>query len=730
MQHKLTALFTMLVLFSLVLAPTGTAQAQTRAQEVSPDCPPYEPSLLKDKDFLRSLSLECIQTYKEASNQAHPTANTRDAQPMASGGPDGFGYTYDDTVTYNWISATTNSGLTGDEEFTGPIDLGFNFPFYGVPQSQLYLSTNGLITFGAGSSSSIPYGIPDDINPNNLIAVFWDDLLVGSPDNSGAVYYKKGGSTPNRYIVIEWRDVEAYSGTGAFSFEAILYENGNILLQYQSVPSSYYITVGIESMYGYQGLQGASGSWGVWAGKTIQFSYPVTPTARVLAHPLQSGSFVSPGSSKDFEIVVTNQGTSGTDRYDLTAATSTWPVAYYASNGSTLLTDTDGDTLIDTGPIPSGSSTTIIARYDIPAGAVVGDSNSAQMQLTSSLNNSASTFVELDMSVPSGFAAVFHDEADGAMSFLTASTDGTALHKATADHYLGFDPAVTRLSDENYFYAWDTFYPDPGKPWRNIEYALLGSDGTILLPPAKLTDNSSATLSTWEDAPSIAVAPDGTVGIVWSRYLFNAATSQRNYNIFFATLNAAGTQLTGPTNITNNTLWGTLSDYHIPRLLEPTIAATSDNRFVISWSDRRKAGAYAYEDNVWYAVRNTAGASVLAPRALTHDNKSQNPILNGLADGKVIILWGNYEITDSVLYYAVINSTGAISKPAMPVEFGYMDYAIVWQPSYDAVQLPNGKIGLAWVNGSGVEFCILNSSYNVEGGRHTGNDTMPGEVFL
>ena len=176
MQHKLMVLLATFVLLSLLIAPDGVAKAQADTQSTVLDCPHYEPSLLKDKAFLHSLPLECLQRYKEVTRQAHPAANVQNIQPMAVGGPDGFGYTNDDSVSYSWISATTNSGLIGDDEFTGPINMGFNFPFYGIPQSQLYFSTNGLITFGAGSREYQSSDIPTDMNPNNLIATFWDDL--------------------------------------------------------------------------------------------------------------------------------------------------------------------------------------------------------------------------------------------------------------------------------------------------------------------------------------------------------------------------------------------------------------------------------------------------------------------------------------------------------------------------------------------------------------------------
>src|SRR5215213_8929281 len=263
MKNKLMVLFTTLILLSLLMPPAGTVRALTGIQNASQECPPYKEGILNDKDFLHSLPLECIRTYKESTQQANlPTG--RDAQPLEVGVPDSFGYTYDNSVSYNWISATTNSGLIGDDEFSGPVDIGFSFPFYGVSQTQLYFNTNGLITFGAGSREWGRSSIPNNVKPNNLIAPFWDDLLVGSP--YGAIYYSKGGSAPNRYIVIEWREVESYNGYGLASFEAILYENGDIVVQHGNLPSPYYSTVGIEDSSGYQGLLVQHGNWGVWSG--------------------------------------------------------------------------------------------------------------------------------------------------------------------------------------------------------------------------------------------------------------------------------------------------------------------------------------------------------------------------------------------------------------------------------------------------------------------------------
>src|SRR6266540_2643543 len=211
MQHKLMVLFTMLVMVSFALVPVGAVRAQVQTPRNTSGCPPYDPTLSKDLTFLHSLTPECVKVYKTLSRETNVVAQAQNAQPMTVGGPDNCGYTYDDSVGYSWISASTNSGLIGDDEFTGPINIGFDFPFYGMPQSQLYFSTNGLITFGAGNWEWSGPSIPSDMNPNSFLAPYWDDLRVGSPSNAGAVYYSQGGDSPNRYFVVEWHNVQNYA---------------------------------------------------------------------------------------------------------------------------------------------------------------------------------------------------------------------------------------------------------------------------------------------------------------------------------------------------------------------------------------------------------------------------------------------------------------------------------------------------------------------------------------
>ncbi len=708
MQRKLMFLFTTLILFSLMIAPVSIAKAQVATQASAPDCPPFDPALMRDKGFLQSLPPECSKAYQKLMQNGGSQAIRPDITPLALGGPDAFGYTYDDSVPYSWVDASilgTDSGVVGDDVSSGPITIGFNFPFYGLTQTQLYFSTNGLITFGAGSLENINANIPSMSTPNNLIAPFWEDLFVGSPYNSGAIFYSQGGTASNHYFVIEWRNVTTWAGSSAFSFEAILYENGDIVVQHQSLPASYSSTVGIENSLGNEGLPYQFGSSGLSAPKAIHFYYPLTLTARVLVSPLKASSFAALGENTDFTITVANTGSMGTDTYYLMAA-SAWPVTFYAADGVTPLADT--------GSVAQGSTVNIVVKVQTPGAASVGDTNTATITARSFRDISKSKTATLQTAVPAPFAQIYEDYADGAMSFDLIQPNAQVVKKATSDWHFGNDMAVTAAPNGNFVYLW-TKYRSLGSVYVNeIEYVLLDHYGNTVRAVSKLMDNSGAVMNTYDSSPAIAVAPNGIIGVAWYRYLYNTSSSHFNYNIYFATLDGSGNLLSGPTNVTNNVVWGTNSDPDILQFSSPTIAASDDNRFTLSWEDDRKVGA-SWQHDIWYAVRDTAGAGIFAPAALTGNNGSYTPFLNSLTGGKTILTWDSNVPNYGTPTYAVLNSSGGISKAATTLGVS----GVLITP--DAVLLSNHKVAIAWATNTGVQFAILNPSYALESGPTSAN---------
>ncbi|MBI2418771.1 MAG: T9SS type A sorting domain-containing protein [Ignavibacteriales bacterium] len=182
------------------------------------------------------------------------------------GGPDTFGYEWIDsdepngpqyiwndisttgTLASNWIA--TGTFEPKDEGYVGPIELGFNFKFYGQTKSQIYVSSDGVILFAAPTTNIYSNtSIPTASEPNSMIAPFWDDL---DGRTQGTVHYKQEGS---RFIV-QFTNWQKYSATGSLTFQVVMYSSGKIIVYYNNMNATLNgATVGIENGAGTDGLQ-------------------------------------------------------------------------------------------------------------------------------------------------------------------------------------------------------------------------------------------------------------------------------------------------------------------------------------------------------------------------------------------------------------------------------------------------------------------------------------------
>jgi subtilisin family serine protease len=159
--------------------------------------------------------------------------------PLASGGPDAFGYTFLDSnaaggPVYEWLDITaTGTALNLDDDGEANVTLPFTFDYYGVGSTALRVNNNGVVVFGATSGNASPNNTAlGGAGSNNYIAPFWDDM----DSDSGNVYYQALGTAPHRRFVIEWHNRPHYSNIGSATFEVILYETSNhIVFQYQDV---------------------------------------------------------------------------------------------------------------------------------------------------------------------------------------------------------------------------------------------------------------------------------------------------------------------------------------------------------------------------------------------------------------------------------------------------------------------------------------------------------------
>ncbi|HKW51772.1 MAG TPA: S8 family serine peptidase [Candidatus Eisenbacteria bacterium] len=175
----------------------------------------------------------------------------RVGSPVADGGggPDRFGYKWIDSdqpggPVFTWVDIRaigTPIAITGDEEISRFIPIGFTFPYYGSVFDFVRVCTNGYLSFTSGGIDFTNQPFPAPFSPDNMVAPFWEDLFFVP----GSVAYTYGDET--RFIV-QWTEVELYGGGGPYTFQAILQRDGTIIYQYYSMgnPSSG-ATIGIQN---------------------------------------------------------------------------------------------------------------------------------------------------------------------------------------------------------------------------------------------------------------------------------------------------------------------------------------------------------------------------------------------------------------------------------------------------------------------------------------------------
>jgi len=287
------------------------------------------------------------------------------------GGPVGCGYQWTDTyepppkVEFNWTeineTGTEIPSLVGeDDDYAGPFPLGFDFSFYGITYSELYVGTNGYVSFGQGYWEYWFDEIPSASPPNNVIYGFAADLFGG-----GSVYYEQLDS-PKRFVV-EFEDWPHLYGGDYVTFEIIIYETGEIWIQYLDV-AGYVSVVGVENADGSLGT--AYSTADVADGVAIRFDQITTPSGPVAVDVSPCHQLVRtlPGVSANVSLTVTNMGTLGNDTFDLTQSSSIGRTGtFYHADGVTPLSDTNNNSIPDTGPLePNGGFLDVILRIDVP----------------------------------------------------------------------------------------------------------------------------------------------------------------------------------------------------------------------------------------------------------------------------------------------------------------------------------------------------------------------------
>ena len=160
-----------------------------------------------------------LETPQDANN---PEYNWTDS--AATGGP---AYVWNDISTTGTLLPLSGFQPSTDDGYQ-PIGLPFSFPFFGNSFTTAFVSTNGYLTFGAGSYQYNYSALPSTSMPRNLIAPLFKDLNLTS---AGHVYYKAGYSK----FTIQFDSVPAYSHNGTYTYQIVLTNSGGITFYYKTM---------------------------------------------------------------------------------------------------------------------------------------------------------------------------------------------------------------------------------------------------------------------------------------------------------------------------------------------------------------------------------------------------------------------------------------------------------------------------------------------------------------
>ena len=106
-------------------------------------------------------------------------------------------------------ASISSFSFSAADEGTATLTLPFSFSYFGEAQTEVWISTNGVLQFGAGTRPGFS-NRTIAAAPDGIIAVWWDDLVLRAEGLSGRTAVLN--SSPNRIFVVEVDQWDAFSG--------------------------------------------------------------------------------------------------------------------------------------------------------------------------------------------------------------------------------------------------------------------------------------------------------------------------------------------------------------------------------------------------------------------------------------------------------------------------------------------------------------------------------------
>ena len=158
--------------------------------------------------------------------------------------------TYDPTLLTPQINGapTTMTPLNLGDDNTRQVALGFEFEYWGQTFTDVWVSSNGFVSFQSAANLCCN-GQPIDQAQRNTIYAYWSDLI----SYTGNPYYRLSDGS----ALFGWYNVQEYGTNNLNTFEIALFDNGNIQFNYGSLSASGWrdFTAGITGSEADQNVQ-------------------------------------------------------------------------------------------------------------------------------------------------------------------------------------------------------------------------------------------------------------------------------------------------------------------------------------------------------------------------------------------------------------------------------------------------------------------------------------------
>ena len=264
------------------------------------------------------------------------------------GGPDDDGNLWADSddessIPVDWIdisSIGTQLSFPQNDEAADPINIGFDYSFYGQSYSQCIVNANGWVGFGSDNDAWENTSVPNTSAPRPAIFGFWDDLNpVNNQCNeycSGNVYYHSNSER----LVISFEEVAHWwtnFENSFYSFQVVLYPSGDLNLNYGSITGTHSATIGMQNANGTDGLQLSLNDNYVHSGLSIK----ITREPSWVSVSLDQGE-VSAGFSESIGVTFSSEGLTSSEytanmNISSNGGSATLPITLTVTGGSSVV---------------------------------------------------------------------------------------------------------------------------------------------------------------------------------------------------------------------------------------------------------------------------------------------------------------------------------------------------------------------------------------------------------